>query len=221
LVRSESIYSVSNFARGAALAALILVAYELPNKFVFFPTHSVVMTRFDVWVALAPIWVWFYVAYYPLLIAAHFYTTGTPVQAVYFRAMTLATVVSFFVFVLFPTTIPRELYPWIGEVDFSSQLLALIRGSDNSINCAPSMHVCMSFIAASAFTLACGRWGRFIVWTLFLAICYSTMATKQHYFVDLVGGFSLGLMSVTISFKKAGLLPNLVEDLRQSFQRIL
>lgn len=187
--------------------ALVLIGYIVPNQFVLFQTHPVVLTRFDHWVALAPIWIWFYIAYYPLLIGAYFYTTGTAAQKAYVGAMTLATGVSCLVFVLFPTSIPRELYPLAPGTDLSTLMLAIIRGADESINCLPSMHVCMSFLAASAFTLVCGRWGRFIVWTLFLAICYSTMATKQHYFVDLVAGLALGLTCMAILMKRYELLP--------------
>ncbi len=215
MIRSQSLWSKSNLIRGAILALIIVIGYVAPNQFVVFPPHCVVLTRLDGWVRLAPVWVWFYISYYPLLIGAYFYTTGTSAQKVYFGAMTLSAAVSFFVFVFFPTSIPRELYPWLGGADFSSRMLAIIRGADNSVNCLPSMHVCMSFIAASAFTLVCGRWGRFIAWTLFLAICYSTMATKQHYFVDLVAGFSLGLTSVAIYLKKYDLIPGFVHDLSE------
>ena len=76
------------------------------------------------------------------------------------------------------------------------------------VNCLPSMHVCMSFVAAACLSLVYGRVGRALVWAWFVAICYSTMATKQHYFVDLIAGFALGVTSVAIYMKRYNLLPD-------------
>lgn len=207
LQRTERHLSLSNLGRGLVLAAIVAFGYFIPNLFVIFPTHSVVLTRFDHWVTLQPAWIWIYISYYPLLISAYFITTGLPAQRVYFGAMALAATVGFAVFLFFPTTIPRELYPWTGAMDASAAMLAAIRGADVPVNCLPSMHVCMSFIAATCITLASGRVGRLLVWTWFMVICYSTMATKQHYFVDLVAGFALGLTCAAIFLRRYGLLP--------------
>lgn len=187
---------------------VVAFGYFIPDHFIIFPIHQVVITRVDRWVQLDPLWIWFYISYYPLLIAAYFYTTGHAAQKMFVGAMSLAAVVGFMVFLFFPTMISRELYPWTGVQDYSAMMLAHIRGADVPVNCLPSMHVCMSFIAASAFTLVCGRWGRSVAWGLFLAICYSTMATKQHYFVDLVAGFALGVTCVAIFMRRYHLLPD-------------
>jgi membrane-associated phospholipid phosphatase len=216
LQRTEGFFAISNLSRGLVLAAIMVLGYFIPNLFVVFPTHSVVLTRFDHWVELQPAWIWFYISYYPLLILAYFITTGLPAQRVYFGAIALSAVVGFFVFLFFPTVISRDLYPWHGANDWSTQMLAHIRAADVPVNCLPSMHVCMSFIAVSCISLVCGRVGRLLLWAWFLAICYSTMATKQHYFVDLVAGFALGLTCTAIFLRRHHLLPHWSELLSHS-----
>jgi membrane-associated phospholipid phosphatase len=206
--QTESYLSKSNLSRGLLLAVIVALGYFIPDNFIVFPTHSVVLTRLDQWVELQPAWVWFYISYYPLLIAGYFMTTGHASQRVYFGAMSLASLVGFIVFFFFPTMVSRDLYPWTGANDVSAQMLTYIRGADVPVNCLPSMHVCMSFIAAACISMVSGRVGRVLLWAWFLAICYSTMATKQHYFVDLVAGFALGLTTVALFMKRYDVLPH-------------
>ncbi len=213
MLRTETFFCRANVLRGLFLGIVVALGYFIPNHYVIFPTHSVLLTRIDHLIALSPAWIWFYIAYYPFLVAAYLYATGTPAQKAYVGSMLLSACVGFIVFVFFPTAIPRDIYPWLGADDTSARMLASIRGADNSVNCLPSMHVCMSFIAASTFTLVCGWRGRAVAWALFLAICYSTMATKQHYFVDVAAGMGLGLTVVSIMLKRYSLLPDfLTED---------
>ena len=204
--RAEKILRSANRLSGFVLAIAIALGYYLPNKFVMFPTHTVLLTPLDRFVGLAPVWVWFYIAYYPLLLAAYVHSTGTQAQNVFVGAMLLSALAAFVIFFFFPTAIARELYPWLGPQELSVQMLEFVRRADNSVNCLPSMHVCMSFIAASTFTLICNWRGRAVAWALFVAICYSTMATKQHYFVDLIAGLGLGVTVVAIMLKKHRLL---------------
>ena len=217
--RNDSHFSASNIGRGLVLAAIVVFGYFIPNKYILFPTHTVFLTRIDQWVALQPTWIWFYVAYYPLLISAWFVTTGTVLQRVYFSSMALATGVGFFVFFFFPTMISRDLYPLAGTMDASTQMLAHIRGADIPVNCLPSMHVCGSFIAATCISPFTSRNWRILIWGLFAAICYSTLATKQHYFVDLVAGFCLGLTSVALIMYRHQLLPELPELMSERDRR--
>lgn len=197
-------FSKSNLLRGLGLTVVLVLCYFIPNHFVLFTPHSVVLTRFDALVPLSPEWVWFYVSYYPLLVAAYFLTTGHPAQRVYVRAMALAASIGFFIFLFFPTTIPRELYPWTGPYGRSADLLEYVRRADKSVNCLPSMHVALSFISASAISLVFGWRARAFVWLLFIGIVYSTMATKQHYFVDLVAGFALAVTVFAIEVRREG-----------------
>jgi membrane-associated phospholipid phosphatase len=104
--------------------------------------------------------------------------------------MALSAFVSGIIFIFFPTHIGRDSYP----IDFHHSLtifaLDRIRYFDRAVNCLPSMHVCMSCLASVSYSSQ----GRRAVWASGLwtvLIIYSTMATKQHYFLDVVTGLTL------------------------------
>jgi len=94
-----------------------------------------------------------------------------------------------FFFAFFPTTYPRPEYP-----ETSNALVAvamwMVRSADTPNNCFPSMHVATTCMAAwslrhhgARVTLAVTLWA--------VLIMASTMTTKQHYFVDILGGFAV------------------------------
>jgi membrane-associated phospholipid phosphatase len=68
--------------------------------------------------------------------------------------------------------------------------LKTIYGSDVRYNCLPSLHVAQCFIAATV----CHRVHRGVgraafVWASLVAV--STLFTKQHYLLDVIGGMAL------------------------------
>lgn len=100
-------------------------------------------------------------------------------------------------FLLFPVTIQPTSVP---VIDLSTWVISLIRGGDVSNNCFPSSHCAMALLS----TLLLFRKGRLygtlgLICTL--GIAWSTMTTKQHYFADVVGGFTVALASYIYWFK--------------------
>lgn len=92
-------------------------------------------------------------------------------------------------FLFFPTTYPRPQYP---EVDnwFIAFLMNLIAVADTPNNCFPSMHVALTGVATWSFRDRGPKvFGFLVVWTLL--IYASTLTTKQHYFMDIVGGIGV------------------------------
>jgi membrane-associated phospholipid phosphatase len=86
----------------------------------------------------------------------------------------------------------------------------ILQGIDASGNACPSLHVATA--AFSAFWLDrvlkemnVGNLGRLLNALWFVAIAYSTMATKQHVFIDVAAGFALGTVFALLSlrFRKA------------------
>jgi membrane-associated phospholipid phosphatase len=194
-VKFEAIFSKDNLLRAFLLFGWTMLAYFIPNKFTFFQSHSVVLTPLDHMTPLIPSTIWIYISYYPFLIAAYFFASGhKKEQQVYIGAMALSAAIGCLIFIFFPTEIPRDLYPWLGRSDMHTRMLDAIREADRPVNCLPSMHVCMTLIAALTYSITSKRfWTKAFVWIWFLAICFSTMATKQHYFVDVLAGFGLGV----------------------------
>jgi membrane-associated phospholipid phosphatase len=103
------------------------------------------------------------------------------VMAAYLFAM----IVSYVVFVLFPTTGPRPAY--VAGEGFAAWALRGVYTLDAPSNCFPSLHVAYAFVAAFAcFRIHRGTGVAAAGWATLIAI--STVYTKQHYVVDAIGG---------------------------------
>ena len=107
-----------------------------------------------------------------------------------FAAIAIATVVSCAVFVVWPTTILR---PPVRSAAFDALWLF-----DVPTNCFPSLHVALAMIAA--FFWPRRRWPA-VLWAA--AIALSTMATKQHYAIDVIGGAVVGGAAVITARRAA------------------
>lgn len=107
-----------------------------------------------------------------------------------FCADILSKIVSFLFFVILPTTTIRPLVDGTGFFDFGMRFLYAVDRSDNLF---PSIHCSMSWL--------CWLWTRGkkeipLFWRVFsfvfaVAICISTLTTRQHVLVDVFGGILL------------------------------
>ena len=89
-------------------------------------------------------------------------------------------------FLFLPTAYPRPLYPEVDNI-LVAGAMKFIAVADNPNNCFPSMHIALTGVSSWAIRffsrrLHLGFW----LWTL--AIYISTLTTKQHYFLDILGG---------------------------------
>jgi len=103
------------------------------------------------------------------------------------------------IFVLWPTSIPPNL------VDFAAHPeMGFLKGIDAAGNACPSMHVATALFSAlwlqrllreigapRSVRIVSGLWGAGII--------FSTLAVKQHVFIDLVGGMLLGGVGAGLS----------------------
>jgi membrane-associated phospholipid phosphatase len=100
-----------------------------------------------------------------------------------------------FFFVVYPTAAPRPASV-MGE-GFGIWGLRALYSSDPPYNCFPSLHVAHSFVSA----LACGRVHRGIGRIAIICatlVAVSTVFTKQHYVLDVIGGGFLALAAYLI-----------------------
>jgi membrane-associated phospholipid phosphatase len=175
------------------VTAWILLTYMIPNKLSLFEPKPVPLLSLDAMIGFAPGWIWPYVSYYLYIAIPAFATDDENVlnQALYANIVTPLAGSLFFLF--FPTMLPREMYPSAEAGDFVSVFaLNVIRFLDTSVNCFPSMHVALTTIASLTLLRISRRWAWVAIpWSL--AIFYSTVATKQHYALDVIGGFFFGL----------------------------
>jgi hypothetical protein len=111
--------------------------------------------------------------------------------------ITIAAISCAIVFVLFPTSFPRELFP-LGALDSPSlRELARLRAADSPSNCLPSLHVALAW--GIALTFAASFPERRLVhlaaiaWALIISV--TTITTKQHFVIDVPSGAAVGVFA--------------------------
>lgn len=168
------------------------IFYILPNFYPFFPPVMLPRLMFDKAMPFLP-WTFFiylsdYVFIYLAIVALH----GEEFES-FARQMFAALVMCGAFFMFFPTTYPRPEYPEVSNVLLAMAMYS-VKVGDMPTNCFPSMHVALTGVcmwnlrrkANPAFAI-------FFVWTILIFI--STMTTKQHYFVDILGGIGILIAS--------------------------
>lgn len=110
-----------------------------------------------------------------------------------FYSMLLACLLSFTIFILYPTTIPRMPLPQ-SDNGLTAKAFQFLYSIDSAANCFPSLHVSLAWLAAGALWREKKISGALaILWAFFISL--STLATKQHYFVDVIGGLAVAMLS--------------------------
>ena len=105
-------------------------------------------------------------------------------------SIVIAEAVCALIFLVYPTTVVR---PEIIGDGLSAKMLRLIYEVDNPVNLFPSVHCLGSWFGWIAVRgdKKIPKWYRVTAFVLMVLICVSTLTTKQHVFLDLVGGIAL------------------------------
>jgi hypothetical protein len=175
------------------------ILYGIPNHFPYFEPRYLALTPVDHLTPFVVETVWIYFsAYLMIYIAAYMIRDVVALNRLIYAFVTLA-LSSAVLFVLFPTTYPRAEFPLPTELStWTLYLFHLLRKVDAPTNCAPSLHVGISYLSALPF-FSEGRKKTgmiFLLWTL--AVWISTATTKQHYWLD--GLLGIILVSVIYFF---------------------
>jgi membrane-associated phospholipid phosphatase len=136
-----------------------------------------------------PVWALIYGALYLFLIALPVFTVR---EHDHLRrtvwAYLFVWITSYVIFMVYPTAAPRG-DKAAGE-GFAVWGLQALYSSDPPYNCFPSIHVAHSFVSA----LTCYRLNRTVGLVALLCaslVALSTLFTKQHYILDVIGGMML------------------------------
>jgi membrane-associated phospholipid phosphatase len=133
--------------------------------------------------------IWIYASQYLLLYLCFLGVNSARAVSRLVYAISLASLLAFCVFLVYPTVFPRGLTAEDGAAAFAFRFLYSI---DSAANCFPSLHVALAWLSALGLRDERKRAGALaLVWAALISI--STLTTKQHYFVDLVGGCGLAL----------------------------
>jgi membrane-associated phospholipid phosphatase len=168
--------------------------YLLTQRVMLFPRRSIPLTPIDHAIAFEPGWVWGYLSLYVLMPIAPLLTRSRQELWRYTRGMLVCFAIGCASFVLFPVAGPR---PANAPASWMYGQLITI---DRAYNAFPSLHAaCAVFAVVYGHFVSrdASRWRLrtvllCIAWMWVAIILYSTIATRQHYFLDLVPGLGLG-----------------------------
>ena len=191
-------HSGTKLACHAGLGAWITVFYYGPQRWPLLPAHPAPMLAFERNIPFQPAWA----IVYQSVFIAHTLALWLPAdpRAVkrYSKLLAAAFACGAIVFWSYPTLSPRPdhttsmIYSW------------LIAGVDGQRNAFPSLHACMGLLALCAIWdhfRICGlsvRWYLGLA-TWWIALLYSTLATRQHSILDLLAGIFLAVVLLTLS----------------------
>src|SRR2546428_10309793 len=134
--------------------------------------------------------IWVYASQYLLLYCCFLGVNSSRAVSRLIYAISLASLLAFCVFLIYPTEFPRNVAEKEGAAAFAFSSLYSI---DSAANCFPSLHVALAWLSALSLRDERRKVGALaMVWAALISI--STLTTKQHYFVDLVGGGVLALL---------------------------
>jgi hypothetical protein len=162
------------------------------------------LTAIDRWVAFQPwaLWpyisLWFYVVIPPsLLISAR----SLVAYGVWVGSLCVAGLACFY---FWPTAVPRSALSTDGLIGFD-----LLRGVDAAGNACPSLHVAAATFSALWIhrlvgSLTLPQWLRAANAVWFALIVWSTLATRQHVWWDVLAGLALGLLFAPPSLRWVG-----------------
>jgi membrane-associated phospholipid phosphatase len=157
------------------------------------------LTLVDHWVTLVPwsIWVYFSLWPYVLLLPAPYIDLRQLLW--YLWGTLLMSGGALTVFFLWPSTVPPSRW---GERS-NHPGFSLLEGVDACGNACPSLHVAFTVFTAYGFQILLSDTGSplavrilNILWSA--GICFSTLTTGQHVFLDLVGGTLLGTVTAAL-----------------------
>jgi membrane-associated phospholipid phosphatase len=167
-----------------------ILVYQAVNRFPLFEPQILPMSWLDTWLPFLPALLPLYVAYIPFYWWTGIRSEDDVVLNRFFYATHLQLTLSAIVWILFPVTMPRELFYHPELYNWAD---AFWRWFDAPNNCLPSLHAanCLLFVHFNW-----NRPGRWLTTAFAVAIILSTLFVKQHYAVDLLAGFAVFAISV-------------------------
>lgn len=187
----------NKYPAGLAIFVSASVLYLASNHFHVFAPIELQRTWVDLAVPFMPNTVWIYLSEYLFFPVVYVACRDTANLSKYMYSFLSLQLVSCLVFVAWPTTYPRDLFPLPDGLNaLTAYVFSALRQTDTPANCCPSLHVSSVYLATLPL-LDEGPEARrkyfpvFFAWAT--AIAVSTLTTKQHYLIDVVAGFALGL----------------------------
>src|SRR4051794_20183328 len=190
----------------AAMTALFCGPYFLLGHFPLFPVHDLPLTWMDRSIGFHPYaWVGVYQSEYLAVNLIPWLAVTRRQLSHYAKGFAIVALVSFAVFIVFPVRSPRPPAP------DATGMYGLVLRYDVPLNALPSLHA-----ALVVYTMCFGRrvfadglprslGAVCVLWAAL--ILYATLATKQHYLVDVAAGTVLAVLADAWAWRLPRLKP--------------
>jgi hypothetical protein len=176
----------------AVVAFTFCVPYFLIGNYPLLPVRKLPLTWLDRAIGSHPQeWVWVYQSEYLLVNALPWLAERRGQLVRYVRGFSVLSLIAFAVFILVPIRAPEP------DVANPSGMYWLLKQYDVPLNCLPSLHAALIVYTLAFGNRVAGRAAprslKLFVAAWAALILYSTVATKEHYVVDVVAGVLLAL----------------------------
>lgn len=197
LISGVGQHAVTKLACHAGVGAWIALFYYAPQRWPIFPAQPAPTLALDQWVPFQPAWALVYQSVFIVHTLAFWLPRDAAAVKRYSRNVAAVFACGALFFWLAPTISPR---PAESESFLHHWLIAAVDGPRNAF---PSLHAAMGLlatIAVGSHVRACrvSLWWRAVLALWWIAMLYSTLATRQHRLLDLLAGTLLGLLSFAL-----------------------
>lgn len=166
------------------------------------PAYSVTVmqvTQLDKLISFQPLALPVYLSLWGYLALPLMFLSTRKALFEYGLAMVLMCITGLIIFYFWPTAAPIATIDW---TQYPS--VHFLKNLDASGNACPSLHVSTALFSGIWLNYLLRRfnapaWVRIINWIWCIGILYSTIATRQHVVVDVVGGIVLGGLAAMIA----------------------
>jgi membrane-associated phospholipid phosphatase len=184
-----------------ALSAWMLygITNHLPS---LVPPTVLPFTSFEQALPLLPWTIWPYLTCFAImvLIAMDVREMENLQRLVY--AFLMLQLIANFTFLVYPVSLPRDLFPVPDSVNPATKLLfEWARMVDTEKNCLPSLHVADCCLVSLVY-LRENRFKFALAFAWVMLVSFSTLGTKQHYLWDIIAGISAAVIVYTLVFNQ-------------------
>jgi membrane-associated phospholipid phosphatase len=188
------------------LEATVVVSVIFWSCYLFLSYHAIInvhelpITALDRWAGYRPSpWAWIYESIFLLTAITPWLIVSREQLRRYLIGFALLSLASFFVFAFFPVAAPRPASAG------PSPFLQFITQIDGPLNAFPSLHAGSLVLNLALIHRLFGRQlhplGVVALWIWAGLILFATLATKQHYAVDLLAGGLIGWAADWMAWK--------------------
>jgi membrane-associated phospholipid phosphatase len=182
-----------------AFTWVFFIGYFWVMRHPAYPTTLMPLTVIDHWVGFQPVALWPYLTLWVYIGVAPALTPSFRQLFVYGLWAAALCITGLVIFYFWPTAVPPRLPEMATYPGF-----AMLQGVDASGNACPSMHVAVAIFSAICLErlladLHAPSGLRLLNAAWFVAIAWSTLATKQHVALDALAGAVLGCTFAVLS----------------------